>query len=60
MTMNQGGCVIANDRADKREKRKISWQALEDLLAIIHITHKPIAGLEAFMVVKIQTKKRLT
>ena len=66
--MNQGGCVIANDRADKREKRKekrekrkISWQAAsEDLLAIIHITHKPIARLEAFMVVKIQTKKRLT
>jgi len=56
--MNQGGCVIANDRADKREKRKISWQAAsEDLLAI---THKPIAGLKAFMVVKIQTKKRLT
>jgi len=43
---------------EKREKRKISWQALEDLLAIIHITHKPIAGLEAFMVVKIQTKKK--
>ena len=44
---------------EKREKRKISWQAAsEDLLAIIHITHKPIARLEAFMVVKKKTKKK--